>query len=195
MLSQVGECQYFTPAVSAHRPLPVTGREECQWFLMGCLVGTFSFIVLMALFPRASYNSGCTCSVWPCLGYLYGQDSLYLTVNIIWAANYKAKALTLDRGGNCSSQGLQAPVDLQNHSTRGLTITCPAFKGVSIQDICAAASWHTGFMLVGAWDKLLWEYVNTHRETKRMNAMYAVCDAKAYLKCPDTVRKPHAKRL
>ncbi|XP_053296886.1 uncharacterized protein LOC128456655 [Pleuronectes platessa] len=40
-----------------------------------------------------------------------------------------------------SSSGLQVPTGLRAHSTRGLTTSWALFKGVSIQDICAAASW------------------------------------------------------
>lgn len=40
-----------------------------------------------------------------------------------------------------SSAGLQVPVGLRAHSTRGLATSWAYFRGVSIQDICAAASW------------------------------------------------------
>lgn len=42
-----------------------------------------------------------------------------------------------------SSLGLQVPAGLWAHSTRGLVTSWALFNGVSIQDICAAASWST----------------------------------------------------
>ena len=39
------------------------------------------------------------------------------------------------------SKGLQAPVGLRAHSTRGMATSWALFKGVSVQDICKAASW------------------------------------------------------
>lgn len=40
-----------------------------------------------------------------------------------------------------SSSGVQVPAGLWAHSTRGLATSWALFKGVSIQDICTAASW------------------------------------------------------
>ncbi|XP_034065716.1 uncharacterized protein LOC117542252, partial [Gymnodraco acuticeps] len=47
-----------------------------------------------------------------------------------------------------TSQGLQAPTGLRAHSTRGLATSWALFKGVSIQDICAAASWSSPLTFV-----------------------------------------------
>lgn len=40
-----------------------------------------------------------------------------------------------------SSKGLQPPAGLRAHSTRGLATSWALFKGVSIQEVCAAACW------------------------------------------------------
>ncbi|XP_029975893.1 uncharacterized protein LOC115409064 [Salarias fasciatus] len=45
-------------------------------------------------------------------------------------------------------QGLQAPVGLRAHSTRGLAASWALCKGVSIQEICAAASWSSPLTFV-----------------------------------------------
>ncbi|KAK5928475.1 hypothetical protein CgunFtcFv8_013535 [Champsocephalus gunnari] len=47
-----------------------------------------------------------------------------------------------------TSQNLQAPSGLRAHSTRGLATPWALFKGVSIQDICAAASWSSPLTFV-----------------------------------------------
>ena len=41
------------------------------------------------------------------------------------------------------SQGLPAPSNLQCHSTRSVSTSWAALKGVSLQDICAAATWES----------------------------------------------------
>ena len=40
-----------------------------------------------------------------------------------------------------NSMNLEPPVGLRAHSTRGLSTSWALFKGISIQEICAAASW------------------------------------------------------
>ena len=40
-----------------------------------------------------------------------------------------------------TSKGLQTPTGLRAHSTRGLATSWALFKGVSIQEVCAAACW------------------------------------------------------
>lgn len=42
-----------------------------------------------------------------------------------------------------SSRGLQPPRGLRAHSTRGMATSWALFRGVSVQDICSAASWAT----------------------------------------------------
>ena len=41
------------------------------------------------------------------------------------------------------SKGLQAPQCLRAHSTRGMATSWALFRGVSVKEICAAASWAT----------------------------------------------------
>ena len=40
-----------------------------------------------------------------------------------------------------SGNGMQPPAGLRAHSTRGMAASWALFKGVSIQDVCTAASW------------------------------------------------------
>ena len=47
-----------------------------------------------------------------------------------------------------TSQGLQPPVGLRAHLTRGLAASWALFRGVSIQDICVAASWSSPLTFV-----------------------------------------------
>ena len=54
--------------------------------------------------------------------------------------HHKAVLIPLGGGSDCF-QGLQPPVGLRAHSTRGLAASWALFRGVSVQDICAAASW------------------------------------------------------
>ena len=39
------------------------------------------------------------------------------------------------------SKGLALPAGVQAHSTRGMATSWALFRGVSVEDICAAASW------------------------------------------------------
>ena len=41
------------------------------------------------------------------------------------------------------SKGLQLPVGLHTHSVRGVAMSWVLFQGVSIEEMCAAASWAT----------------------------------------------------
>lgn len=45
-------------------------------------------------------------------------------------------------------QGLQPPEGLQAHSTRGLAASWALFRGVFLQDVCAAASWSSPLSFV-----------------------------------------------
>ena len=73
-------------------------------------------------------------------------DQLFVS----WAKPHWGKPITKQRLSHWivdaialaySSSGLQVPTGLRAHSTRGLATSWALFKGVSIQDICAAASW------------------------------------------------------
>ncbi|XP_010773556.1 uncharacterized protein, partial [Notothenia coriiceps] len=81
------------------------------------------------------------------------NDQLFVS----WANPHKGKPVTKQRLSHWiveaialayTSQGLQAPPGLRAHSTRGLATSWALFKGVSIQDICAAASWSSPLTFV-----------------------------------------------
>ncbi len=40
-----------------------------------------------------------------------------------------------------NNTNLEPPIGLREHSTRGMASSCVLFKGISIQEICVAASW------------------------------------------------------
>ena len=42
-----------------------------------------------------------------------------------------------------NSEGLEPPIGLRAHSTRGMTASWALFQGVSVGEICAADSWAT----------------------------------------------------
>ncbi|KAK5900670.1 hypothetical protein CgunFtcFv8_025612 [Champsocephalus gunnari] len=74
------------------------------------------------------------------------NDQLFVS----WANPHQGKPVTKQRLSHWiveaialayTSQNLQAPSGLRAHWTRGLATSWALFKGVSIQDICAAASW------------------------------------------------------
>jgi len=65
--------------------------------------------------------------------------------------------------------GLLPPVGLPAHSTRSLATSWALFRGLSVQDVCAAASWSSPLTFVSfymmdvsapcmALDKLVWQY-------------------------------------
>ena len=71
---------------------------------------------------------------------------------VSWATPHKGKPLSRQRlslwileavslAYGC--KGLQPPQGLRAHSTRGMATSWALFRGVSVQDICAAASWAT----------------------------------------------------
>ena len=81
------------------------------------------------------------------------NDQLFIS----WANPQKGKPVTRQRLSQWiveaialayTSQGLQAPTGLRAHSTRGLATSWALFKGVSIQDIYAAASWSSPLTFV-----------------------------------------------
>ncbi|KAK5915714.1 hypothetical protein CesoFtcFv8_001280 [Champsocephalus esox] len=81
------------------------------------------------------------------------NDQLFVS----WAKPHKGKPVTKQRLSHWiveaialayTSQNLQAPLGLRAHSTRGLATSWALFKGVSIQDICAAASWSSPLTFV-----------------------------------------------
>ena len=81
------------------------------------------------------------------------SDQLFVS----WANPHKGKPVTRQRLSHWivgaialayTSQGLQAPTGLHSRSTRGLATSWALFKGVSIQDICAATSWSSPLTFV-----------------------------------------------
>ncbi|XP_075948857.1 uncharacterized protein LOC142951249 [Anarhichas minor] len=75
-------------------------------------------------------------------------DQLFVS----WASPHKGKPLSRQRLSHWiveaislaySCRGLQPPQGLRAHSTRGMATSWALFKGVSVKDICAAASWAT----------------------------------------------------
>ncbi|KAK5930341.1 hypothetical protein CgunFtcFv8_026581 [Champsocephalus gunnari] len=96
-----------------------------------------------------------------CALHTYMDRSKELRLNdqlfVSWAKPHKGKPVTKQRLSHWiveaialayTSQNLQAPLGLRAHSTRGLATSWALFKGVSIQDICAAASWSSPLTFV-----------------------------------------------
>lgn len=76
------------------------------------------------------------------------SDQLFVS----WASPHKGRPLSRQRLAHWiveaialaySCKGSQAPPGLRAHSTRGVATSWALFRGVSVQDICAAASWAT----------------------------------------------------
>ena len=76
------------------------------------------------------------------------EDQLFVS----WATLHKDKVLSRQRLSHWiveaislayRCRGLQPPECLRAHPTRGVAISWALFKGVSVQDLCAAASWAT----------------------------------------------------
>ena len=71
---------------------------------------------------------------------------------VSWATPHLGKPLTKQRLSHWivgaiamayNSKGQRAPVGLRAHSTRGMATSWALFQGVSVEEICAAASWAT----------------------------------------------------
>ena len=86
-------------------------------------------------------------------GGLRRSDQLFVS----WANPHKGKPITKQRLSHWvveaialayTSQGLQPPAALRAHSTRGMAASWALFRGVSVQDICAAASWSSTLTFV-----------------------------------------------
>ncbi|XP_029958238.1 uncharacterized protein LOC115396492 [Salarias fasciatus] len=69
---------------------------------------------------------------------------------VSWAASHLGEPLTKQRLSHWivdaisiayNSRGLQPPAGLRAHSTRGVAASWALFRGVSVEEICAAASW------------------------------------------------------
>ena len=69
---------------------------------------------------------------------------------VSWAPPFRGKPISRQRLSHWivqaivlayNNRGLQAPEGLKAHSTRGMATSWALFRGVSVQDICAAASW------------------------------------------------------
>ncbi|XP_049927771.1 uncharacterized protein LOC126407128 [Epinephelus moara] len=76
------------------------------------------------------------------------SDQLFVS----WATPHKGKPLSCQRLSHWivdaielayRCRGLQPPAGLKAHSTRGMATSWALFKGVRVEDICAAASWAT----------------------------------------------------
>lgn len=74
------------------------------------------------------------------------NDQLFVS----WATQCKGKPISSQRLSHWmveaielayTSMGLHSPAGLKAHSTRGMATSWALFKGVSVGDICAAASW------------------------------------------------------
>lgn len=81
------------------------------------------------------------------------SDQLFVS----WASPHRGKPVTKQRLSHWvvesialayTCQGLLAPQGLRAHSTRGLAASWALFRGVSIQDICAAACWSSPLTFV-----------------------------------------------
>ncbi|KAJ8333524.1 hypothetical protein SKAU_G00415320 [Synaphobranchus kaupii] len=71
---------------------------------------------------------------------------------VSWASTHRGKPVSRQRLSHWlveaisrayEYRGLQVPDGLRAHSTRGMATSWALFRGVSVQDICAAASWAT----------------------------------------------------
>lgn len=76
------------------------------------------------------------------------DDQLFVS----WPSTHKGKPLSHRRRSHwivdvialaCECKGLQSPQALRAHSMRGMVTSWALFRGVSVQDICVAASWAT----------------------------------------------------
>ena len=92
------------------------------------------------------------------------SDQLFVS----WANPKKGKPITKQRLSHwvveaiaLTSQGLQPPVGLRVLLTQGLATSWALFRGVSAQDICAAASWYSPltfvrfYMLDPDWNRVI----------------------------------------
>ncbi|XP_052006407.1 uncharacterized protein LOC127660311 [Xyrauchen texanus] len=86
--------------------------------------------------------------------YMYVQRTRTLRKSnqlfVSWADSFKGKPISRQRLSHwmveaivlCyNSMNMEPPVGLRAHSTRGMSTSWALFKGISIQEICAAASW------------------------------------------------------
>lgn len=71
-------------------------------------------------------------------------------LSVSWADNFKGRPILRQRLSHWAvnaivmcykDKNVQSPPGLRAHSTRGMATSWALFKGVSIQDICAAESW------------------------------------------------------
>ncbi|XP_056112700.1 uncharacterized protein LOC130089419 [Rhinichthys klamathensis goyatoka] len=94
----------------------------------------------------------CLCPVRTLYSYVQRTHSLRKSNQLFvsWADSYKGKPISRQRLshwvveaiGLCyRSMNIEPPVGLRAHSTRGMATSWALFKGISIQEICAAASW------------------------------------------------------
>ena len=84
--------------------------------------------------------------------YMRVGQLLFGKLFVSWATPHRGKPLSRQRLSHWiveaislayESRGLQPPHGLRAHSTRGMATSWALFRGVSVHDICAAASWAT----------------------------------------------------
>ena len=91
-------------------------------------------------------------------------DQLFVS----WSGPHKGKPITKQRLSRWvveaialaySAKGLEAPVGLHAHSTRGVATSWALFKGVSLQEVCESASWDSPTTRVQRYPKISVWYV------------------------------------
>ncbi|KAK5897969.1 hypothetical protein CgunFtcFv8_015427 [Champsocephalus gunnari] len=122
---------------------PIKDITNSPWFLECCIwVLLKTVTVSSSCFTHMDRSKEFCCN-----------DQLFVS----WANPQKGKPVTRQRLSHWiveaialayTSQGLQAPTGLRAHSTRGLATSWALFKGVSIQDNCATASWSSPLTFV-----------------------------------------------
>nr|XP_054595475.1 uncharacterized protein LOC129162961 [Nothobranchius furzeri] len=121
------------------------------------VVGSFSPIILTAFYPPPFSSPEeerwhKLCPIRALKEYVNRTENLRRgdQLFVSWGGPRKGKPVTKQRLSHWiaeaismaySCQGIQAPVGLRAHSTRGLSASWALFRGLSIQEICAAASW------------------------------------------------------
>uniref|UniRef100_A0A1A8PZ04 ribonuclease H n=1 Tax=Nothobranchius rachovii TaxID=451742 RepID=A0A1A8PZ04_9TELE len=121
------------------------------------VVGSFSPIILTAFYPLPFSSPEeerwhKLCPIRALKEYVNRTENLRRgdQLFVSWGGPRKGKPVTKQRLSHWiveaismaySCQGIQAPVGLRAHSTRGLSASWALFRGLSIQEICAAASW------------------------------------------------------
>ncbi|XP_032363907.1 uncharacterized protein LOC116677742 [Etheostoma spectabile] len=127
---KVVESAYRCPSVElrAFHPPPFCSEEERRLHMLCPVRALHMYVSRTAVFRKA--------------------DQLFVS----WATPHKGKPLSRQRLSHWiveaislayECKGLQAPRGLRAHSTRGMATSWALFRGVSVAEICAAASWAT----------------------------------------------------